>query len=214
MRVVRVPDLRQQVYVQLKENILSGGYPADTLLYENSVARDFGVSRTPAREALVLLVQDGLLEQEGRGFRFPQFGGSEIADVFEVRLRLEPFAVRRAVETASSNDLDALVKLIRSELAAHEKRDSYQAANHRIRDAIFALVNNPRLVNAIRVHENYTRFVRQRTLSDPHIRAVSVEGMKRLAEAIESRDAEAAEVAMAQLLLLARRAILAQLEDK
>lgn len=212
-QVVRVPDLRKQVYEGLLANIRQHRYPTDTRFLENSVAKEFGVSRTPAREALALLVQDGLIVQEGRGFRFPKISAAELMEVYEVRLRLEPFAARRAVERASKAELAELAALIRRELNEHGESASYVQANRRIRDAVFKLARNQRLVNAIQSHEDFTHFVRTRTLDDPETRAKSVAGTLRLIEAIESQDAEAAEIAMAQLLVAARKAIVDQLEE-
>jgi DNA-binding GntR family transcriptional regulator len=210
-QVSRVPDLRQQIYEGLLENIRLHRYPIDTRFLENSVAKEFGVSRTPAREALALLVQDGLIVQQGRGFRFPKITVDEIMAVYEVRLRLEPFAARRAVERSSKAELDGIAAQLRRELSEHGESGSYVQANRRIRDEVFRLARNQRLVNTIQSHEDYTHYVRTRTLDDPATRAKSVTGMLRLVEAIESQDAEAAEIAMAQLLLAARKAIIDQL---
>jgi len=213
-QVVRVPDLRQQVYLGLRENIRIGHYPPETRFLEHSVAAEFGVSRTPAREALALLLQDGLIVQEGRGFRFPSYTADEIMDVFEVRLRLEPFAARRAVERSTKGELSELAATIRGELSAHGADESYVQVNRRIRDALFQLARNPRLFNTIQSHEDYTRYIRTHTLNDAETRAISVAGTYRLAEAIEAKDAESAEIAMAQLLLAARQAIIARMPDR
>lgn len=207
MTVVRVPDLRQQVYGQLKEQIRAGSYPSNVRLFEHGVAREFGVSRTPAREALALLAQDGLLVQEGRGFRLPSFTPGEIDDVFEVRLQLEPHAARLAAERAPPERRKVVVDHILRELAKHGEQQSYMDANRRIREALFALCGNTRLINAIRVHEDYTDFVRHRTLLDPATRAISVAGTHRLAEAVKAGDGDGAQAAMTELLTAARRAI-------
>lgn len=210
--ITRVPDLRYQVYEALRDNIRLGRYPSDARFFENTVAKEFGVSRTPAREALALLAQDGLIAQEGRGFRFPEWNLTEVIEVYEVRLRLEPFATRRAVERASNNELRELVAYIRKQLKEFGESDEYIQANRRIREALFKLAQNSRLMNTIQSHEDYAHFVRTHTLGVPAIRAKSVAGMHRLADMIEKRDVEAAEVAMAHLLIMAREAIVEQME--
>jgi DNA-binding GntR family transcriptional regulator len=97
--VARVPDLQQVCEGLL--NIRLHGYPSNTGFLEHSVAKEFGVSRTPAREALAPLVQDGLIVQVGHGFHFPKVSIEEIVDIYEVRLRLEPFAARPAIERST-----------------------------------------------------------------------------------------------------------------
>jgi DNA-binding GntR family transcriptional regulator len=207
-QVARVPDLRQQVYEGLLENIRQRRYPTDARFLEHSVAKEFGVSRTPAREALALLVQDGLIVQQGRSFHFPKMSVEEITEVYEVRLRLEPFAARRAIECSTKAELMEVAAKIRHELSLHGESDSYVQANRRVRDEVFRLARNQRLVHAIQSQENYTHYIRTHTLDDPKTRAISVAGTLRLVEAMEDQDGEAAEIAMAQLLLAARRAIL------
>src|SRR5690348_8758523 len=84
-RIQRVPDLRSQIYDRLRSAIRSGVYPPGTRLVENDVARDLGVSRTPAREALALLTRDGMLIREARSFKLPNFDAQQITEVFEIR---------------------------------------------------------------------------------------------------------------------------------
>jgi DNA-binding GntR family transcriptional regulator len=210
--ILRVPDLRQQVYEAMRENIRLGRYPSDARFLENSVAKEFGVSRTPAREALALLEQDGLIAQEGRGFRFPKVDLAEIMDVYEVRFRLEPFAIRLAVERSTDAQLRTAVESMRRELKKHGEDNSYVQANRRIRDALFKLTRNDRLIDTIQSHEDYTQYVRTHTLNVAAIRATSVAGMHRLADAIEKRDVDAAEAAMTDLLEAAREAIVQHIE--
>ncbi len=212
--IIRAPDLRQQVYDRLKENILRGEYPADAKFLENGVAREFGVSRTPAREALALLQQEGVLVQEGRGFRFIKASIAEISDLFEVRMRLEPFAARRAVERSTAVQLREVARAITHELDLHGQSDDYVLANLRVREMLFKCAGNQRLLSAIRAHEDLIHNIRLHTLRQPDVRNVSVAGMRRLVDALEAKDAEAAEVAMAQLLIAARRAMLEWLETE
>src|SRR5215475_7451031 len=99
-QIERVPALRSQIYERLRAAIRVGVYPPGTRLLELDVAKDLGVSRTPAREALALLTRDGILVHEGRGFRIPVFDAQQITEVFEIRQRLEPYAVRVVCQRA------------------------------------------------------------------------------------------------------------------
>jgi len=74
-------------------------------LLENDVAKDLGVLAHPAREALALLTQDGLLVHEAGASRSPVFDDRQSSEVFEIRQRLEPYAVRLACERATAAEL-------------------------------------------------------------------------------------------------------------
>ena len=114
MRTIkRVPDLRQQIFDQLRESINSGSVPHDERLTEMTVAKLYNVSRTPAREALALLSQAGLLAQDERGYRVPSFSRKDIDDVFEVRHLIEPYAVACIARDATDAELKSLWRVSR-----------------------------------------------------------------------------------------------------
>ncbi len=211
--IERAPDLRRQVYERLRESLRSGQLSADMRLMEHGVARDYGVSRTPAREALAMLAQEGLLVQDGRGFRLPRYSEDEIRDVYEVRQTLEPVAVRRVLETATAEQCAAVRALIERELDEHGDHDSYIGANARIREAIFHLCPNEKLQQVVHLFEEMTQYIRLKTLTMPDVRALSVAGMRKLARAIGDRDADAAEAAMNELLTTARQEMLSVMAD-
>ena len=86
-----------------KERLLDGRFAAGALLSENEIARDLGISRTPVREAFLLLEAEGLLElYPRRGALVTPISPTESDDVLEARLLLEGHcagAVRRADPT-------------------------------------------------------------------------------------------------------------------
>ncbi|WP_118134633.1 GntR family transcriptional regulator [Oceanicella sp. SM1341] len=207
--IIRVADLRQQVYENLKDRITRGEFPMDHKFQEISLAEELGVSRTPVREALALLVRDRILVQAVRGFRFPEFGPEEIVEITEIRLRLEPYAMRCAVEAMSPEKRAALAGTIRAEIAKHGDSDAWVSAHRRIRAALFSALRNKRLIESIAHYEDTIHFMRINTLQDARWRVQSVDGSAKLADAIEAGDAEAAEAAQAALLGLARDSFLA-----
>src|SRR5690606_9934211 len=79
--------------------ILSGELPAGTRLYEMAIAGALDVSRTPAREAMSRLVEEGLLERHrAGGFRVRSFSLADVRDAIELRGALEGLAARLAAE--------------------------------------------------------------------------------------------------------------------
>lgn len=84
---------------ELREQILSGALAAGTRLYEMAIASALDVSRTPAREAMSRLVEEGLLERHrSGGFRVRSFSLSDVRDAIELRGALEGIAGRLAAD--------------------------------------------------------------------------------------------------------------------
>jgi DNA-binding GntR family transcriptional regulator len=95
-----VPERAQRaafVYEALASEIVRGIHPAGSRLPESDVAERLGVSRTPVREALQRLHENGFVElSRDRGARVAFWGDAEIDDIFELRVLLEGHAARRA----------------------------------------------------------------------------------------------------------------------
>ena len=87
--------LADDVYEQILSAILSGEiFPGERLIQE-TIANQIDVSRTPVREALLRLEQEGILEAAGRGgFQIRDISEREIRDLYTVREAVEGFAAR------------------------------------------------------------------------------------------------------------------------
>ena len=100
---------------------------------ETALAERFGVSRVPIREALKVLHAQGILSGGGhRGFRVTTFGPETINKVFEVRLMLETFLLRDAVERwrlgqANIAELDVAIRQMDAAARADDRRASLRA---------------------------------------------------------------------------------------
>jgi DNA-binding GntR family transcriptional regulator len=94
---VRSPSLAEQAYVTLKKWILSGQLDAETVLSENDLSRRLSISRSPLREAIRKLQDEGLLAPSGpKGFGIPPISLELIDQVYGVRLALESEAAAHA----------------------------------------------------------------------------------------------------------------------
>jgi DNA-binding GntR family transcriptional regulator len=89
---------REKAYAYLRENILTDPEMQGRFLNEQELAAEIGVSRTPVREALLLLVSDGLVELiPQRGAYVPPVTGREISELMELRGVLESHAARLVI---------------------------------------------------------------------------------------------------------------------
>ncbi len=94
------------VYDTLREAILACELPGGTPLIEAALAAQFGVSKTPVREALHRLAHSGLVDMElARGATVHSLSPDEIRDISELRAELEPLALRQGIPHLSSSDL-------------------------------------------------------------------------------------------------------------
>src|SRR3954470_7782687 len=107
------PTSSLRVSEELREAILSGEFGPGQRLRTASLAKRFGSSRTPVREALVHLEGEGLVDIEPRrGALVRPFASADLIDLYEVRVLLEPAAAARAALRADAGQLERLAALV------------------------------------------------------------------------------------------------------
>jgi DNA-binding GntR family transcriptional regulator len=184
-------------YEQLKEAIYLGDLKPGQHMVETSLAQTFRVSRTPIREALTRLEQDGLVVRTGTGLTVRERSPGEVLDIYEVRILLEGAAGRTAAERRNNNDIFELRKAHRRYVLASEKDQRARvAANRAFHKAVWNAAHQPALADLLqRIELQLGRFPIT-TLSYPGRWEQSIEQHETLVAAIEARDGDkAAEVA-------------------
>jgi len=92
-------NLTKRATYELRQRIIHGGLPGGTRLYEVALSEDLQISRTPVREAMSRLAEEGLLERApGGGFQVRSFTLRDVTDAIELRGVLEGTAARLAAE--------------------------------------------------------------------------------------------------------------------
>lgn len=100
------PKLTDQVVLRLREMILRGDLSGGERVAEIPIAKRLGVSRTPVREALTVLAQEGLLDVAGkRGYQVMAFSAKDIEDAVDLRGILEGTAARLVAEAGPGPEL-------------------------------------------------------------------------------------------------------------
>ena len=95
-----------QAIVRIREMILRGELAPGQRVAEAPLAELLGMSRTPVRQALPMLAQEGLLAEHGtRGFVVRAFTVDDVLDAIDVRAALEGLAARRVAERGASKAL-------------------------------------------------------------------------------------------------------------
>jgi len=92
-------NLTKTAVYALRQKVLHGGLPGGTRLYEVALSEELQISRTPVREAMSRLAEEGLLERApGGGFQVRSFTRRDVTDAIELRGVLEGTAARLAAE--------------------------------------------------------------------------------------------------------------------
>ncbi len=114
----RPAPAKDRAYAHVKEHILEGFYPGGEMLSEGEVAESLEMSRTPVREAFLLLEAEGLLRlYPKRGALVVPVSGEEINEVLETRLIIE----RHCAEQMARRGPDVLVQQLRGLVGDQER---------------------------------------------------------------------------------------------
>ena len=110
---VQRKTLKDEIFDVLNKRIIAGKYAPGEWLRQEDIASQLGVSQTPVREALDLLVSSGLAERVPYiGVRVTQLSTSDIVDSYGMRLFLEPAATRWAATLIDQEHLDELYRIL------------------------------------------------------------------------------------------------------
>jgi GntR family transcriptional regulator of vanillate catabolism len=144
-----------QCYATLRAMVLAGRFEMGERLGEESLAAEFGMSRTPVRAALSRLVADGFVTYSpNRGHRMKVYTAEDVHEIYGCRALLESEAVRlvaeRGVDGATLEALDGMLgrmdACIRDDgLSAAELRAQYLPLNHRFHATLYAACPNGHL---------------------------------------------------------------------
>jgi DNA-binding GntR family transcriptional regulator len=115
-------SIREGVLEALRKAFRNGRFQAGQQLLEPSLAAEMGISRGPVREALLVLVQEGLVvHSPNRGFSVVEFTAEDLRQISEVRVPLEATALQMARIRVSKDDLDTLETLKGTMVETHAK---------------------------------------------------------------------------------------------
>lgn len=152
----------------LRRAIIEGVLPPGELLSENRLAAEYGVSRTPVREALRLLMDEELVEMlPGRKVRVAVPRAGNVHEIYDVRLVLEAEAVRRLVhDPAGASICQKMARACDESDRALAKRDlaALAQSNETFHAALVSALRNERLLAQYRAIHNLITLYRHQSL--------------------------------------------------
>lgn len=184
--MLATPD-RRSAYEALKQAILRSELAPGQPLVESALASWLEVSRTPVREALNRLEQDGLVQRTDRGLMVRERSPEEILDIYETRIALEALVGQVAAERRTQYDVRTLRRLLDQGEDA-EDPDSRMENNRDFHQAMWRASHNESLIDLLaRLNLHLARYPAT-TLSYPGRWAQARGEHAALVDAIEKRN--------------------------
>ena len=159
-------SMTNAVLEALRNDINNCIYESGQFVTEAEISQKFNVSKTPAREALNYLCQEGLLDKIPRkGYIVKSLSLAEVQNLFQFRNILERASVELAVRYASEQELQTLSELARAKLdpAAEDIARQYHDLNNNFHISVAKLSRNPYLINAL---QNVLNLLRRDLFTD------------------------------------------------
>lgn len=185
-------SLSQVVYDSLEKDILKGVYPSGENLTEMKLCEAFGVSRTPVREALRRLEENGLVQIEvNKGAVVRGITEQDLKEIYTIRMYIEGLAARWAAENVNDEVVERLRRSVNK--LEHTSDQNADAEDNTFHSIIYDACNSRILKNILMEFHNYINSATRNPFSNP-IRAKEVaKEHKAILEAIEKGDGELAE---------------------
>ena len=183
--------LRDVVFQTLRQAILREDLAPGERLMEIPLANKLGVSRTPLREAIRMLEQEGLVVMiPRRGAQVAGISEKSLRDVLEVRKSLEKLAVELACERMTEEDMKEMNRAEEAFSAAVHEGDALRIAetDEQFHDVIYNSTGNTKLVQLLNnLREQMYRY-RLEHIKDEKSRLSLLEEHQRMMAALRSRD--------------------------
>jgi DNA-binding GntR family transcriptional regulator len=204
------PALYEQVAERLRVRIYAHELVPGTWVDEQKLAEEYGISRTPMREALKVLVSEGLLQlKPRRGCYVTELSEEDLDEIFPVMALLEGRVAYEATIKATEQDIEALVATHKrlEKCAKQSNIDGFFEANQDFHQALQQLAGNRWLQKAIDDLRIVVRLTRRDSLRLDGRVTQSLEEHRAILAAIQKRDATHAAQLMHEHLLSGRMAL-------
>ena len=191
-------SLADQVFERLESDILLGKYTRGQYLTELALVEDLGVSRTPIREALRRLEQEHVIEISSRGILVLGVTAEDLADIYAMRLEVEPMVAARAAVVATEDEIKELreaVELQQYYVGRHDS-DRIKYMDSRFHEILYQASHSTVFYDTLLpLHKKVQKF-RKASVENESRADKSMAEHNAILSAIEKRDSEAAAVAM------------------
>ena len=201
-------------YQRIKHNILTGHFNGDTRLREIEVAAFLGIGRTPVRESLKRLEDEGLLTHEPRrGLVVTSLDAQAVHELYAMREVLEGAAAGFAAQHATAAEIANMESILADAVQGGDPI----ALNLEFHEAIYRAAHNRHLIRSLQSVTDSTYLLGRSTLASAERAAVANAEHEAILDAIRRRDVAGAEAAARrhiQQALAARLRLLRQRQQE
>ena len=198
-KILASRPLYEEVADQLRVRIFAHELAPGTWIDEQTLAKEFGISRTPLREAIKVLAAEGLITMKlRRGAYVTEVNRGDLEQIFTILSLLEGQAAKEAATKAQEKDLNELDDMhLRLEKAAADRNlDQFFEVNVRFHERIIAIANNPWMTGVIADLRKVLKLQRKDSLSRTGRLQSSLSEHREILKALLKRDPIATEQAM------------------
>ena len=191
---------QRDAYVLILEAIDVGIYKPGSRLVESELAEQFGVSRTPIREALQRLETQSLLTRDGRSLIVASLDHNQMAELYVVRTELEGLAARLAAQHASKEEVDVLQQMVGADRMWISDATALSRSNKRFHKQLHLASHNRFLVQQLDLVYRSMALLATTSLAVEGRGPVALDEHQTIVTAISVRDGAAAYQAVRQHL--------------
>lgn len=196
MGILKTKNDIEDIQEAIRERICFLEYPPGTILKETILAKEFGVSRTPLREALNRLHHLGLIEtRNGVGTVVVELSPKALSQIYEMRLELAQLIGKLSPNRLTQRHEDVAKKLLgeAKEICASFDAHKYFDINHQLNGLIEDIIGNDALKSMwnLLYSQSASTWYRVAMQDEAQVSSSLVEELSDLVLALESRDAEA-----------------------
>lgn len=116
-------NLSERAYEEVLKMILQGKYKRGQRITEEQLCKDLNMSRTPVREALKMLIAEGIVKKENKSYSIVTLSSDEVLMLYEVRIPLEAIAAYLTAQRATDEEILKMEKLLDEIKSETEKAD-------------------------------------------------------------------------------------------
>ena len=209
-------SLTSKVFKNLEEKILEGSLAPGESLTENRLSEEYGVSRTPVREALFQLELEGLVRiTPNKGAVVVGISEQDIEDIYTIRMSIEGLASRWAAQRITKEELNRLSEIVDLQRFYVERGDITQCwyLDGAFHSVIYDASRSNPLRNTLKGFHNYIRRAREASFHVGDRARIANEEHAMILEAIKNGNGEDAERLTSEHIALAKANLLRTIKE-